>query len=104
MQKGDGNDRKNRTADRVSRSDRAVDRRRGAGGNSSCLGLWRGTCGAACHIPVDSEMVMEIHAVSEVLREEISGQLDKLLEMAKEAEVVCKAVVEEAYQPDKAIV
>lgn len=55
-------------------------------------------------IPVDSEMVMGIHAVSEVLREEISGQLDKLLEMAKDADVACKVFVEEAYQPDKAIV
>lgn len=55
-------------------------------------------------IPVDSEMVMGIHAVSEVLREEISGQLNKLLEMAKDAEVVCEAFIEEAYQPDKTIV
>lgn len=55
-------------------------------------------------IPIDSEMAMGIHAVSEVLREEVGGHLDKILKMAKDAGVACEAFVEESYQPDKAVV
>lgn len=61
-------------------------------------------CGAklvALHvIPIDSEMAMGILAQ----REEVSGHLDKILKMAKDAGVVCEAFVEESFQPDKTIV
>ncbi|MGR0482864.1 MAG: universal stress protein [Candidatus Electronema sp. V4] len=57
-------------------------------------------------IPIDaeSEFGAGILSTVESLSEEISGHVDKILKMAKDANVVCEAFVEESYQPDKTIV
>ncbi|MGX9727563.1 MAG: universal stress protein [Candidatus Electronema sp. VV] len=57
-------------------------------------------------IPIDaeSEFGAGILSTVESLSEEINGHVDKILKMAKDANVVCEAFVEESYQPDKTIV
>lgn len=57
-------------------------------------------------IPIDaeSEFGAGILSTVESLSEEISSHVDKILKMAKDANVVCEAFVEESYQPDKTIV
>ncbi len=66
------------------------------------------TCGAkllALHvIPIDSESAMGAQAFSEVMRDEVGSYLEKIRKMAKDADVPCKVLVEESYQPDKTIV
>jgi nucleotide-binding universal stress UspA family protein len=66
------------------------------------------TCGArlvVLHvIPIDSESAMGAQAFSEVVRNEISSHVDSIHKMAKDADVPCKVLIEESYQPDKIIV
>jgi nucleotide-binding universal stress UspA family protein len=66
------------------------------------------TCGAqliVLHvIPIDSESAMGAQAFSEGVRDEISGHIDSIEKMAKDANRPCKVLIEESYQPDKTIV
>ncbi len=55
-------------------------------------------------IPIDSESAMGAQAFSEAMRDEVSNYIDGIQKMAKDSEVRCEVLVEESYQPDKAIV
>jgi nucleotide-binding universal stress UspA family protein len=66
------------------------------------------SCGAkivALHVmPIDQESMMEAYALPDAMHEKISSHLNKIIKMAKDADVACEAIFEESYQPDKAIV
>ncbi|MCW5205369.1 universal stress protein [Desulfobulbus sp. F5] len=66
------------------------------------------TCGAKIVvlnvIPIDSESMMGAYTFSAGMSEEIKSHVDNVSKMAKDHGIECDVVVEESFQPDKAIV